>query len=287
MQAEPLPERKTLDEEITWAGVPDLVFPPVPWWAKLRGGVRGVLFVLLTLTMLPIYLLVRHLGRRADRLWVQLWCRGVLLIAGVRLRRIGQPLVHGGALVANHISWMDIPLLGAAAPVHFVAKADVAVWPGIGVLARLARTEFIERRRTDSANQSRSLFNRIAAGDLLAIFPEGTTTDGLRVIPFRSSLFSIFYGADPPLWVQPVTLHYAPPAHLPEAMFGWWGGMSLGQSIWTVMCLSRGSVATVAFHAPMHPESVGNRKALAAAATAAVADGLHRAASGQRERMSR
>jgi 1-acyl-sn-glycerol-3-phosphate acyltransferase len=165
---------------------------------------------------------------------------------------------------------------------YFVAKSEVRSWPLIGFVTAVAGTVFIERRRSQAKRQEQVLRERIAAHQLLTLFPEGTSTDGLRVLPFKSSLFSAFFvsddgdshGAD--LSIQPVTIRYtpAPGSGLAPCFYGWWGDMGLGGHIWTVMSRSFGGRAEVTFHAPVKPREFSDRKFLAKYCGDVVARGL-------------
>lgn len=263
------------------AAPPDLPEPSLG--AKIGGALRLSAIVALTLLVLGIFLLGRAmrglLGRRVTFHFavVRWWALACLMLSGLRLRVTGEPL-HAGALVANHSSWMDIPVLRAVRLIYFVSKAEVATWPGIGFITRVTGTIFIDRRRTEAKRQEALLRSRIAHDQLLCFFPEGTSTDGLRVLPFKSSLFSAFYdgevGTDLP--IQPVTIRYRPGAGraLPDSFYGWWGSMSLERSIWSIMALSRGGTVEVIFHPPVSARQFPDRKRLAEHCQAAVGHGL-------------
>lgn len=269
----------------TWTGA-DPPPPPVPTWAQsARGAARLGFFVFATLALLPIFFLARALGGRLDRRVAALWCGIGARASGLRVRKIGRPLAGGGALLVNHASWLDIMVVGASAPVHFVAKAEIEGWPIFGWIGKISNTVFIARRRAEAKAQELLLARRAAEGDLLCLFPEGTSSDGLRVLPFKSSLFSMFYGdrdgAAGRVAAQPVSVHYAPQGALEPNFYGWWGRMALFPHIWSVVCLSAGGVATIEFHDPLDLDSFADRKALAAAAERRVAAGRGRAASEQ------
>jgi 1-acyl-sn-glycerol-3-phosphate acyltransferase len=186
--------------------------------------------------------------------------------------------VDSGALVSNHCSWADILTLRAVKLMYFVAKSDVRDWPAVGFITAVTGTIYIERNRNQAKHQERVLRERIAANQLLIFFPEGTSTDGLRVLPFKSSLFSAYFhdrhAAD--LLIQPVTVRYipAPDSGLPPDFYGWWGDMSLGSHVWAVMSRSFGGRAEVIFHQPVKPGAFDDRKALAEHCGAVVAHGL-------------
>lgn len=266
---------------VTWNDEAPAELPPLSMPAKLVGGVRFALFLGLTLAALGLFLLgraLRHwLGRWVTfHFWVaRVWSRAGLRLLGLTLRVKGRP-IERGALVANHSSWIDILALRAVRLVYFVSKAEVADWAGVGFVVRVTGTVFIERRRAEAKRQERVLRERIAANQVLCIFPEGTSTDGERVLPFKSSLLSAFFpgedGSGADLHVQPVTIRYrvAPGSGLPRNFYAWWGTMGFEAHIWDVLCRSRGGEVDVIFHEPLSPAEIGDRKALAERAEAAV-----------------
>ncbi len=260
---------------------PDL--PPLTVGGRIAGILRMTAFLLLTAVILAIFVTGRALrgwlGHRITFhfLAAQFWSRAGLWLTGLRLVVRGKP-VESGALVSNHCSWADILTLRSVKLMYFVAKAEVRSWPAVGVITTVTGTVFIERKRSQAKQQEQVLRERLAARQLLIFFPEGTSTDGLRVLPFKSSLFAAFFhdhqGAD--LWIQPVTVRYVPAAGsgLPPSFYGWWGDMDLGGHIWAVMSRSFGGRAEVIFHQPVKPQSFPDRKALAEHCTAVVARGL-------------
>ena len=140
---------------------------------------------------------------------VQVWSVQLLAHLGIRLRIVGQPPVAGPVLlVANHISWLDIPVMHAARHCRFVSKSDVQGWPLIGTLATAAGTLYIERSsRRDALRVVRTMQDALARGEVLAVFPEGTTGDGRTMLPFHANLIQAAVAAQAP--VQPVGLRFA------------------------------------------------------------------------------
>lgn len=139
---------------------------------------------------------------------VQAWAQDMLRAMGLRLQVYGQPVAQGPALiVCNHISWLDILSLHAARYCRFVSKADVHHWPLIGRMATGAGTLYIERAsRRDALRVVHHMTASLRAGDVLAVFPEGTTSDGLSLLPFHANLLQAAIAADAP--VQPVALGF-------------------------------------------------------------------------------
>jgi 1-acyl-sn-glycerol-3-phosphate acyltransferase len=165
----------------------------------------------------------------------------------------------------------------AAAP-FLVSKAEVRSWPLIGHIGRATGTMFIDRRPAEAKRQEAELLVRLARGDRMALFPEGTSTDGLRVLSFKSSLFGVFFAPEirQAVAVQPVTIVYRPRPDLPAAFYGWWGEMDFASHLRDVMARSTGGVVELTFHAPLPLADFTGRKALAEAAEAAVRAGLER-----------
>ena len=264
----------------TWNAelVPEL--PPLTIGGRIIGSLRLTAFILMTVVVLTVFIIGRFLRAWLGH-WItfhflaaRLWSRAGLWLIGLRLEVRGKP-VEGGALVANHCSWADILTLRSIKLMYFVAKAEVRSWPGVGFITAVTGTIFIERKRSQAKQQEQILRERIAANQLLLFFPEGTSTDGLRVLPFKSTLFSAFFydhhAAD--LWIQPVSVRYtpAPGSGLPPSFYGWWGDMEFGSHIWTVMSRSFGGHAQVTFHEPVKPRDFRDRKALAEHCGAVVA----------------
>ena len=139
---------------------------------------------------------------------VQRWAAQMLSIFGITLVRRGPPLSSGPVLlVANHISWLDILVMHASGYCRFISKADVHHWPLIGHMAAAAGTLFIEREsRRDAMRVVHHMAERLRAGEVLAVFPEGTTGNGLELKPFHANLIQAAISADAP--VQPVALRF-------------------------------------------------------------------------------
>ena len=159
--------------------------------------------------------------------------------------------------------------------VFFVSKAEVSGWPVIGFIGRSIGTMFIERRPAEARRQTEALHARLKRGDRLCLFPEGTSTDGARVLPFKSALFGVFLAPDlrEALWVPAGHPRLPAPPDLPPSFYGWWGDMEFGAHLRDVLALSRGGAVEVRFHPPLRAADSADRKALADAACAAVRAG--------------
>ena len=255
---------------MTWNEADPPALAPATPAQTLRGGVRVVGVVSLTVLALGLFLPGKWLRRRVSRRVsyhfevARIWSRTMLALMGVRLEVVGAPMEGGGVIAANHASWADILALRACRTVNFVSKAEVRGWPAVGWIADQCETVFIERRRTATRAQQGVLKARIEDGEALCIFPEGTSTDGRRVLPFKSSLLSFLFEdglRETP--VQGATVNWVAPPGQPEEFFGWWGGMPFEGHIWDVVCRSRGGRVEVVFHEPVRPADIGDRKLLA------------------------
>lgn len=203
-------------------------------------------------------------------------CRAGLFILGLRYAVRGEPMRHRGAVVANHSSWIDIFALNACQRVYFVSKAEVAGWPGIGWLAKATGTVFIERNPKKAKAQQGLFESRIRAGHKLLFFPEGTSTDGLRVLPFKSTLFAAFFthGMESILIIQPVSVIYRSPQGRDSRFYGWWGDTNLASHLLLTLAQWHQGGIEVVFHDPVSVADFQSRKDLAAYCEAAVRDGL-------------
>ena len=204
--------------------------------------------------------------------FTQAVCRCALIILGIGVRREGQPICAASGVVANHSSWLDIFVLNAAQRVYFVAKAEVSAWPGIGLLARATGTVFVQRRARDARRQNDVMQNRLSAGQRLCFFPESTSSDGQRVLPFKSTLFEAFLRDERRLdtAIQPVSIAYSPPAGEDIRFYGWWGDMVFAPHLLKVLAVAKQGLVQIRYHPPLRVGDFPDRKALAAACEAAV-----------------
>lgn len=267
----------------TWHGEaapPALVRPgPLGWLlVATRGlGIVTVLLigVILILPMRGIERLFAGPRRPVSGPHVQMVCRLCLWIIGLRWRCEGRPMRGPGAVVANHSSWLDIFVLNAAMPVFFVSKAEVAAWPGINILTRVTDTHFVARDPRLARQQAEEFAGRTRAGHRLLFFPEGTSSDGRRILPFKATLFQGFLDPALPetLVIQPMSAHYHAPTGRDPRFYGWWGSMALGPHLLAVLAQPRQGSVTVRLMPPI-PVAGETRKTLAAAAETAIGDGF-------------
>jgi len=257
----------------TWRGETPSAPPSPGLIGWVRVVLRGSALVTVTYTGLVLLLSLRLIERpvfgqrRPLTPWVtQAVCRIAFPVMGIGYRTTGKPMAQSGALVANHASWLDIFSLNAAQRVYFVSKSEVARWPVIGQLARATGTVFIRRDKREAQAQRALVEDRIRAGHNLLFFPEGTSTDGLRVQPFKSTLFEAFYaeGLQQSMHIQPVTVIYRAPDGAEPSFYGWWGDMDFGSHFLKTLAAGRQGMVEVVFHEPVRVAAFASRKELAA-----------------------
>lgn len=253
-----------------WQDVPPsaLRITPLGWLRVLwRGGLIGALtyggllvLLLVRLVEWPLCGQARPVTPRITRFV----CRTALRILRLPLVVHGQPMTKPGAIVANHSSWLDIFVLNAVQTIYFVAKAEVADWPMIGWLARATGTVFIARKGTEAKKQQDIFEARLQAGHRLLFFPEGTSTDAIRVLPFKSTLFEAFFSPalERSMHIQPVTVvFHAPPGEDPRH-YGWWGDMDFASHLLKTLATARQGRVEVIFHPDVPVDAFENRKTL-------------------------
>jgi 1-acyl-sn-glycerol-3-phosphate acyltransferase len=252
-------------------------------FGTLRALRRGLPILVLILVCLPLMLLTRTIESvftGAARPYSSMFPRFVsklsLQLMGIKLVTNGRPMKQHGALVANHSTWLDIFSLNACQKIFFVSKAEVANWPGIGILARATGTVFIARARTQAGKQKNMLEARLKMGHKLLFFPEGTSTDSLRVLPFKSTLFSAFFSPEIKefTFVQPVSVRYVAPQGSDARFYGWWGDMEFVPSLLKLLRQSKHGRIEVTFHDPIAVSDVSDRKVMAQMCEEAVRSGL-------------
>jgi 1-acyl-sn-glycerol-3-phosphate acyltransferase len=238
--------------------------------AHARRVIRILLYLVLTLPLMPVQALLLLLGSPLARRLPRLYHRASVWLLGFRIKISGaRSPVAPTLFVANHVSFVDIEVLGAVIEGCFISKAEVARWPFFGWLAKLQRTVFVDRRVRSTAEQRDSIRDRLDHDDNLILFPEGTTGDGNRVLPFKSALFSVadYRGPHGPLTVQPISIAYVrldgiPLGRFYRPFFAWYGDMEFAPHLWTMLGLGTVTVE-VAFHPPVTLAAFGSRKALA------------------------
>jgi 1-acyl-sn-glycerol-3-phosphate acyltransferase len=219
---------------------------------------------------ITILLLFPHLDAHERGRRVMRWSTQFLKVLGVSLEPVGRPpSVRGGGalLAANHVSWLDIHLLHSLLPARFISKAEVRNWPLFGFLAKASGTVFLEReKKADAMRVNQLMADHLRDGECLALFPEGTTSDGSDLLPFFPSLFQPAVAAQAQIW--PVRIRYlnSDGSDCPEAAY--FGGMTLGQSVMQVLRI-KGLRARVEFLPAIASQGLARRD-LARATEAAI-----------------
>jgi 1-acyl-sn-glycerol-3-phosphate acyltransferase len=257
-----------------------------------RACLRIVAYVAITLPLLPLQALAvffkLELARTLPPAYHRLVCRilGIRVVAAQGELAKNRPLL----IVGNHTSYLDIEVLGSLIPGSFVAKAEIARWPFFGWLAKLQRSVFIERRSSKAREHKDEIEKRLLEGDVLILFPEGTSNDGNRILPFRSALFSVAERRveGEALVVQPVSLAYTRLDGMPmgrsfRPFFAWYGDMELPPHLWQMLGLGI-VTAEVIFHEPVTIDRFGSRKALAEHCWRIVSEGLASLLTGRPQR---
>lgn len=254
----------------------------------MRALLRIGLYALFTFSVLPVQVVAVALRlplRETFPLWYHWQCCRIL---GIKVERRGRKSrVRPTLYVCNHSSYIDISILGSVIRGSFVAKSEVSGWPMFGTLAKLQRTVFVVRRASRTAEQRDIIADRLEAGDDLILFPEGTSSDGNRVLPFKSGLLSVAQvrPKGEALTVQPVTVSYTKLDGLPlgrslRPLYAWYGDMDMASHIWQLAGLGNLTVV-VHFHPPVTWDEFQSRKALSKHCETVIAQGLSRALAGR------
>ena len=238
----------------------------------IRVVLRGLIMGIVVFGGLAILLLVRLIERPLFKMrrpvtpWItQSVCRLSLRIMRLPVHVTGTMMKDHGAIVANHASWLDIFVLNSRKNIYFVSKSEVAGWPGIGWLARATGTVFIKRDRREARAQTELFAQRLLHGHKLLFFPEGTSTDGLRVLPFKTTLFASFF-SEPlvhSIQLQAVTVVYSSPDDQDARFYGWWGDMDFGTHLLKTLSARRQGRVDLIYHDPVRVDAFSDRKAIA------------------------
>lgn len=238
-------------------------------------------FFLFTLPLMPLQLLFLATGSRFARSFPHWYHRQVCRIIGVRLNVEGKVARDNGVLlISNHVSWLDITVLSAVAPVSFVAKQEVASWPFVSWLAKLQRSVFVDRnRKSEVTGKANEILQRLQAGDHVVLFAEGTSSDGNGVVPFKTPLLAAAKpsGGAPighDVCVQTLALTYTKLRGLPLCRRGrpvvaWYGDMDLASHAWRLLGLGPLD-ANIRIGPPVPLDDFADRKELARYAEARV-----------------
>jgi 1-acyl-sn-glycerol-3-phosphate acyltransferase len=252
---------------------------------RLRAAILLSAFLVLTLVLMPVQFGFRLCWPAMARCFPHYYHRVLARLLGFHVETEGVAPATGPALiVANHVSWIDIVAFSAVLPVCFVAKKDVGTWPLFGQLAKLQNSVFVdrERRQATKADQQ-DIRARLKRGDILVLFPEGTSHDGVNVLPFKTAFFGAVAHDD--VLIVPVTIAYRTVCGLPmtrreRPSFAWYGDMDLPPHLWRAIMTGPISIV-IRFHAPLRMADARDRKAVAQASQAQIRSSLAELISGR------
>jgi len=251
-------------------------------------SLRLLVLALVSLALVPVQILGLRFGWGLTHHLPVLFHRILLRLFNVRVVEKGKPPGDAPTLViANHVSWLDIPVIGSTHPLSFIAKSEVETWPVIGLFAKLQRSVFIDRqRRKATAEVNDALAHRLVKGEVIVLFAEGTTGDGNRLLPFRSSLVgaaqtALMHDSVEQVYLQPLAVSYIRRDGLPvtrrdRPFIAWYGDMDLGPHL--KLFLEGHPIDVVVTWGEPIPFN-GNRKAATLAAESAVRRALKAGAS--------
>lgn len=247
----------------------------------LRAFFKLSAYLTFTVLCIPVQVLLYKIGSKRVETFPVWYHRRCLKIFGLKVDVVGAPALARPVLyVSNHASYLDIPVLSSILPLCFVAKAEVANWPLFGTLARLQRSLFVDRRTSKVKTGQSDLLQRLKAGDAIVLFPEGTSSDGVRVLPFKPALFQpiLDEAAGLALTVQPVSIVCTGINNLSadraaKQFYAWFGDMDLLPHLWA-FCHLQSCVVRVTFHKPLDISTQTDRKTLAHSTEKLVASGM-------------
>lgn len=246
-----------------------VAIPKIEPQAYLRCAFRLVWIGVPLALILPLHI-IWHLLKLPSP-WAMLFLRITARALGARVRVVGKPIKRDVFFVANHLSWHDIPILGGLTGTTFVAQDGVRKWPVIGWLATLNRTIFVSRSdKQNVASQVAELRDAIAENWSVTLFPEGTTSDGLGLLPFKKSLFATLAPPPKPMRIQPVLLDFGKVG--PD--IAWLGEETGWESAWRAFKRQGSYDVIVHFLEPFDPSGPADRKEICAQARARIAAAL-------------
>ncbi len=238
----------------------------------LRGLLIGAFFFTMTPLLISVQWLLDRLGLPGWGFIAKHYYRVLCRLLRIHIRVVGEPVYDRAALfVSNHVSWVDILVIGTIMPVAFVAKREVASWPLVGVTAKLQRTVFVDRTRRHQTSQAiGDIVKRLIGGTSVVLFAEGTSSDGNRVLPFRSALIGAIKEASTHtqhgILIQPMSIGYTSTHGIPmgrqhRPLVAWYGDLDFMPHIKTF--IARGAVdAVVSYGDPVAAHGTADRKAL-------------------------
>lgn len=212
----------------------------------------------------------------------QVCYKGILRIIGIRVQSHGElSAVRPLLLVSNHISYLDVLVLGSQGPIRFTPKSEIADWPLIGNICRLCECVFIDRRSEKVKHVGQDIRAALNKGELISVFPEATTGNGLHLLPFKSSVFGITEtaGEGPEVHIQPAAVTYTHIRRLPIdfsqwPLIAWYGDMELLPHMWELLKLGN-ITAEITYLPAVTYAQFGDRKALAAHCHRSITQAIH------------
>jgi len=205
---------------------------------------------------------------------VRILCKGMLFFCGVKVRVLGEVPTHGPLLIAsNHLSYLDIPILSSILDCRYVAKKEIAKWPGVNWFCKMQEVVFIDRATAKISEGTSTIEQQLERGQIVTLYPEATTGDGKHLLPFKPAFFEAAHGAP----VQPVALAYRKIRGLPIdysqwPLIAWYGDMVLLPHLWKLMSI--GKIEVEVHFLPIIPTENLNRKEIAIQAHDAVEEAL-------------
>lgn len=251
---------------------------------SLIAACKMIAFALMCCILVPFQMLVLLITQgRPAYILPHFWAKFTRLIFRIKVITHGKPVSGQQVIyVGNHLSYLDIPVYGSILKGSFVAKKDVESWPVFGFLSKLQQTAFISRDRLDALAMSNALEQKLHTGKNLIIFPEGTSTDGNKIFPFKSSPFSILFKNNiRNIHIQPITVKMLTTnkneikTQQDRDLYAWHIDMDtpLHEHLWS-FAKDKGAVIELTFHPAVDARAFKDRKALAKHCYDAVCSGL-------------
>jgi 1-acyl-sn-glycerol-3-phosphate acyltransferase len=235
----------------------------------LRFALRMALLFAALFVCIPFYYIWRFFG--LSNPWPRTFLKIAAFCCGARVNIIGTPIKRDVFFISNHLSWVDIAILGGHSGTAFVSKEEIGNWPIIGWLCRLNDTVFVSRSdRMGIAQQINQLRDALEETWAITIFPEGTTTDGSTLLPFKAPLLKVLEPPPPGILVQPIFLNYGANAH----EISWTGEESAPSNAWRLLTRRSSFLVEVHFLEPFDPDHYSCRKDIAAEARRRIVEPL-------------
>lgn len=248
--------------------------------SALRASLKLTIIISTTLALLPLYLLTYGFGAKYRRTFSLPFFKVCLACAGLDLKITGHAAYKDANFyISNHVSYLDIPILATLRHGLFVAKTDVASWPMIGFLAKITRTHFVSRKATDTLRERNNLSRSLDKGDAIFLFPEGSSSNGRDILPFKSGLLStaLLPLKTTDIIIQPISITYGPDISQHERdLYAWYGDMDLSPHIWQLLGRKEKIEVIITFHKPRCPSTFKDRKDLTKWAEREIRSGLEK-----------